>query len=293
MRGRFAKVLGLPVKDLLHLTRDLCHLVFFVAILYISVNMKIMQKYDIIEFSKIYKRIMEFESDLKIRLQLSLSITFNNKEFTILIPYLKKLSHKKYISKKGNKEIDKINNIIYSKNSEERKLKNLIKVLYLSDILKLIIEYKTINTNKNFIKNLHFSNFDLNYMNKYKEKVCSLRNAVMHFETDKYFKNKKEYLEALGYWERLLFCSNAKLQELPKVKPSIMPILKMLANEYPEIMQMDDRVICDVLDDILFLNGVPFEKYPKYWSIVRQIYEFRRIQRKSVKEETIQMKFEL
>lgn len=230
--------------------------------------MHAMNYFQIIEFSKIYKRILELETTIKARTESSLFITYSQKGFYRLIPFIKTLSKKKYGTK--------LDSIINSKLSENKKLEKFLKIVYLSDLLQMITNFKPLYKDKKFINNLYFLKPDKNIARKYKDILYNLRNNIMHFNLNDYIKNKKEYLEALSYWERLFFCSNAKLQELPPVKPSIMPILKMLEKEYPEIMQMDDRVICDVVDDILFINGIPFEKYPKYWSIVRQIYEFKK-----------------
>ena len=243
-------------------------------------NMKTMNNYDIIEISKIYKRIMEVELTLKSRIEYALCITFPNSMFSVLIPFLQRISHKNYIQTKKTKEKeqqrDKINDIIHSKSlNEEQKLKKFIGIVYLSDVLKIITEFKSLYKNKVFMKNLYLKDIDLNYMKSYQIKLCELRNAVMHFNIEKYIQNKVVYIEALSYWERLLFCSNYQLQQLPKVKPTTMNILEMIEKEMPEVLEMSDRVVCDIFDDIAYINGFPLKKLPLYWTIGRQIYELK------------------
>ncbi len=67
-------------------------------------NMKTMNNYDIIEISKIYKRIMEVELTLKSRIEYALCITFPNSMFSVLIPFLQRISHKNYIQTKKTKK---------------------------------------------------------------------------------------------------------------------------------------------------------------------------------------------
>ena len=54
-------------------------------------------KYDYIEFSKIYKRVMDIELCLKEQLKFSLTATFTNKMFYRLIPFLKSNFKNRYI----------------------------------------------------------------------------------------------------------------------------------------------------------------------------------------------------
>lgn len=236
-----------------------------------------MEKYEIIEFSKIYKRIMEIELTLKARVKHSLSVTYPNKMFYRLIPFLKSIPHNKYIAKtKKNINRDRINDIINSNKTEEEKLDKLLNIIYLSDLLLMLAEYKQLFSDRKFINYLYYKKVDHNYIKKYAVQLRNLRNTVMHFDINNYLNNKKLYLEALNFWENLLFCTNSFIHELPQVKPKTMTILKLIAKECPEILEMDDRIICDVFDDIAFINGLPISELPPYWSIGRGIYEIKR-----------------
>lgn len=88
--------------------------------------------------------------------------------------------------------------------------------------------------------------------------------------------DKKECLEALGYWERLLYCPNVFMYELPRTKPSTPEILKLLSLNFPELFDLDDRIICDMFDDLAFINGRAVNNLPKLWTVGRQIYELKR-----------------
>ena len=97
-------------------------------------------KYDYIEFSKIYKRVMDIELCLKEQLKFSLTATFPNKMFYRLIPFLKSNFKNRYIEGYGAKSRDKINDLINSKISEEEKINKFVRMAYLSDLLKILTE---------------------------------------------------------------------------------------------------------------------------------------------------------
>lgn len=235
-----------------------------------------MEKYEIIEFSKIYKRIMEIELTLKARVKHSLSVTYPNKMFYRLIPFLQSIPHNKYITKtKKNINRDRINDIINSKNTEESKLDKILNIIYLSDLLLMLAEYKQLFSDRKFINYLYYKKVNHNYIKKYAVPLRQLRNTVMHFDIYNYLSNKKIYLEALTFWEQLLFCSNSFIHELPQIKPKTATILKLMAKECPEILEMNDRIICDIFDDIAFINGLPISKLPSYWTIGRGIYNIK------------------
>ena len=70
-----------------------------------------MDKYSILEFSKIYKRVLDIETTLKQKILFALTQTYPKNEFSRLIPYLQnKVNHKKYILNSR----DRINDIIAS-----------------------------------------------------------------------------------------------------------------------------------------------------------------------------------
>ena len=57
--------------------------------------------YEIVEFSKIYKRVMDLELRLKCRFFQVLSKIFKNKAFLKITPFLKQNLTGKYIKRKG------------------------------------------------------------------------------------------------------------------------------------------------------------------------------------------------
>ena len=60
-----------------------------------------MDRYDIIEFSKVYKRVLDVEITLKQKMLFALTTAYPKNEFSRLIPYFKKqVSHKKIYSKR-------------------------------------------------------------------------------------------------------------------------------------------------------------------------------------------------
>lgn len=102
----------------------------------------------------------------------------------------------------------------------------------------------------------------------------------MHFNFSKYTQNKTNYLQSLVFWEHLIFCPNHFMHTLPAVKPDTTKILKLLATSCPDFYEMDDRLICDMFDDLAFINGKPIEKLPKLWTIGRQIYMLKQANKK-------------
>ena len=80
-----------------------------------------MINYDYIEFSKIYKRVMDVELKIKRQYKIALKIAYPNKMFYRLIPYLKNRCIGRYMTGKDKARRDKIKDLIASKKSEEEK----------------------------------------------------------------------------------------------------------------------------------------------------------------------------
>ena len=243
-----------------------------------------MDRYKTIEFSKIYKRLMDVELLLKQKVIFALKQTYSNKMFYRLIPYLKSLSSEKYAgtNKKNKKRTNRINDIIASKDAEEMKLKKVIKILYLSDLLKMLTEYNILVNDRKF--NLYVFGKKIN-LNEVKQKALHLkrlRNSVMHFDYTTYADNEQTWLSALIYWEKLIevpkmqYIHNLSLNK----KPRITTVLKALSDTYPDFLSLSDRLVCDMFDDIAFINGWGINELPQYWSIGRALYELRRQKKK-------------
>lgn len=235
--------------------------------------MFIMKNEDYIEFSKIYKRVMDVEITLKTRFFNSLKYTYNANMFYVLIPFLKKNLKGRYKEGAGKAQRDCILDLISKKLSDELKLKEFINMAYLSDILKFITEYKKVYKDKKFNKHFYNNrNVYFNDLKKYSSKLKKLRNDIMHFNVQNFTRNKVVYIETLIFWELLLYCQNCFIHTLPPIKPTINNILNQLKDYYPDIYSKSDRYLCDVFDDIALKNNLPVDKLPQYWSIGRQIY---------------------
>ncbi|MCK7484437.1 MAG: hypothetical protein MZU97_01940 [Bacillus subtilis] len=60
------------------------------------------------------------------------------------------------------------------------------------------------------------------------------------------------------------------------IKVTVSNILNMLYEHYPLLFDDNDRILCDVFDDIAILNGKPADELPLYWSILRYRYDLLR-----------------
>lgn len=228
-------------------------------------------RYDFIEFSKIYKRVMDIELSLKENLKFSLTATFPNRMFRKLEPFLKANFQGRYVKKRRDKLLDLIN----SNKTEEEKVHEFINMAYLSDLLSILTEYPTIYKDKNFKRAFYRQKIIFNDLKMHASRIKRLRNAIMHFDISTYKSYKKDYLLSLSYWEQLLNCSTCFIHKLPQVKPKISHILKLLSQHKPDFFETSDRIICDIYDEIAFLNGCQVKDLPEYWSIVRAIYNLK------------------
>ena len=244
-----------------------------------------MNRYDIIEFSKLYKRLLAVEITLKNRLMYALTATYPNKAFNRLLPYLiNTIPHSKYMSGNGRVKRDRINDLISSNKSQEEKLLKFFNMAYLYDVLALLTNYKQLMKDKAFKVNFYKNIPQHTLIEKHASNLNNLRNAIMHFNFNKYSQNKTDYLESLGFWERLIFCPNHFMHSLPAIKPDTAKILKLLATACPDFYELDDRVICDMFDDLAFINGKPINKLPKLWTIGRQIYLLKQLKNRNLSE---------
>lgn len=235
--------------------------------------------HDYIEFSKIYKRVMDIELCLKERLKFSLTATFPHRMFRKLIPFLQNNFKGRYIEGYGKKSRDKLIDLIKSNKTEEEKIQEFINMAYLSDLLFILTDNPTIYKDNNFVRNFYRKNVIFNDLKKYASRLKKLRNAIMHFDVITYKQNKSNYILSLSYWEQQLNCSNCFIHTLPKIEPKIAPILRMLSLHKPDFFETSDRLICDMFDEIAFLNGCKVEDLPEYWSIGRTIYNLKRQRR--------------
>lgn len=244
-------------------------------------------RYDLFEFSKTYKRVMEIELCLKLYFEKASNIVAPDTKFKRLINYFgnSKLSFKyakyNYEKVKQNGKIEKrnkIKDIIASKDEDKDKFNKFLKIAYLADILNIITEYDIIYKDTQFSNAFYTQKIDLNTLKKYASTLKKLRNIIMHFDVKSYKQNKLVHLDTLAFWESNLYCGNRFIHNLPKIKPTMENILQLIKDNNTELFYSSDREVVDVFDDIAFINGLPVEKFPQYWSIGRKIYSMKRDQ---------------
>ena len=233
-----------------------------------------MDKYSILEFSKIYKRVLDIETTLKQKILFALTKTYPKNEFSRLIHYLQnKVNHKKYILNSR----DRINDIIASNKSQSDKLTKFLNIAYLIDVLNILTEYKQIHKDKLFRSNFYNLIPDFNILKQQVSSLNTLRNAIMHFDIKTYTENKAIWLDTLTYWEKLLDSPN--MQPIHAISPikklNVEMILRLLTEKYPELYSLSDRLVCDMFDDAALINNWDIRALPEYWTIIRRLYALK------------------
>ena len=220
---------------------------------------------------------MDIELRLKNALKFALTATFPNKMFYRLIPFLQQNFKGRYTKNFGERKRDLLIDLIKSKKSEEEKINEFVNMAYLSDILTILTDYPAIYQDMKFVQNFYGGKLIFNDLKKAASLLSKLRNNIMHFNIASYLAGKKDFLWALGFWELQLNCSICFIHALPPIKPKIMPILKALVNCNPNLLDVSDRIVCDVFDDVAFLNGRNVKDLPEYWSVLRSFYILKRM----------------
>lgn len=224
---------------------------------------------------------MDVEITLKQRLLFSLIQTYPNNAFARLIPYLEnQIPYKKYLHKGRNR----IKDIILSNKLQSEKLANFLNIAYLIDVLNILTEYSKIRKDKRFRANFYKHSVDLNTIKQHSAALNSLRNTIMHFDIGTYNENKKIWLEALSFWEKLLESPNMHpIHDISPVKDlNVAKILKSLSLRYPDLYFLSDRLVCDMFDDTALVNGRDIRNLPQYWTIVRKLYELKRVAKNKI-----------
>lgn len=229
-----------------------------------------MDRYSILEFSKVYKRVLDIEITLKQKMFYALTQTYPKNEFSRLIPYLQnQISQQKYIQKDRNK----IKDLINSNNPQNEKLAKFLKMAYLIDVLNILTDYKQIRKDKKFRKNFYNQQQDLNIIKKHVSSLNTLRNAIMHFDFNTYKENKTVWLDTLNYWEKLLNSPN--MQSIHAISPitnlNVDIILRLLIENYPDLLSLSDRLICDMFDDAAMINNCDIRTLPEYSTIIKSL----------------------
>lgn len=236
------------------------------------------------EFSKIYKRVMDIELSLKTSFFNASSTVSQNTKFLRLIPYItsstfsvffQKYNYTKIQPNGTKKSRNKLKDIINSKDTDEVKFAKFLRIVYLSDLLNIITNYKILYKDKRFCKVLYLRKESLNDLKSYASKLISLRNVIMHFNIKDYYLQKDIFLETLNFWERILDCNNNFIHNIPDIEPTINNILEQIQIFQPDLLDEQDRVLVDTFDDIAFIKGLTPDKFPQYWSIIRQLYNLK------------------
>lgn len=233
-----------------------------------------MDRYSILEFSKVYKRVFDIETTLKQNISFALTQTYPNNVFSRLIPYLhKQVNHKKYILN-GR---DRIKDIIASKKTQNDKLTKFLNIAYLIDVLNILTEYKQIRKDKLFRFNFYKSIPNFNILKQQVSSLNTLRNAIMHFDMRTYTENKAIWLDTLTYWEKLLNSPNMHpIHAISPIKKlNVEMILRLLTENYPDLYTISDRLVCDMFDDAALINNWDIRTLPEYWTIIRRMYELK------------------
>lgn len=238
------------------------------------------------EFSKIYARLMRIEIQIKKRAIYAVKAIYGQNAYAVFKKFFNnKRRRKRYTDAKCNCKFDTIinSNIL----TGFQKFENLVNMLYLSDTLNLILktqEFKTPNIDSLFYHK---------QPNRYKDledciqDLNNLRNCIAHYNFKLYSTNKKQYLDSLLLFEIHIGHNIAGINSLPQIqKLSVSSILQEIYKLKPDLIldikKSSDplyfdkhRVLLTLFDDIALYNGLPANKLPSPWSILRAMYKFK------------------
>ncbi len=240
------------------------------------------KKYSI-EFSKLYRRLMELEIVIKQNLFNSISIVYEDRGYRLFSNFFLRTGIKeKYKGKKGELILQKIH---ISNLTPNQKLEKSINTLYLSDLLKILVDIKQFHSIKEITEHFYLNEpDDLNIVKIRKGELIKLRNCIAHYNIPDYSKHHLHYTKALIFFEVHLGCSIQRLHSLPKFdkKTSTKDILIALYTIEPELFKAGrnnklpydrDRLLLDMFDDIAVINGWSYKDLHSPWTILRQKYE--------------------
>lgn len=196
------------------------------------------------------------------------------KLFNRLQPYLNKIKSRYNYTRKTDGVADNyLNNIINSKDDDTKKFRKIIYRLYLRDLLG-ILDFKNYYKDKFFIRTIYHQKPCHDDVKKFSSRLALLRNCVMHFNFNDYVSNRGEYISALIFFENHLDCFMRLINIMPGINNiTVQGILDSLYLHNPTIFDENDRILCDVYDDVAILNGKPADMLPQYWTILRCKYE--------------------
>lgn len=222
------------------------------------------------EFASYYKRLIRVERYLKKLIYDNYTKQYANKTYKILYEsYFSSLREKTTVKDNAFKEIYK------SQKTDNEKFVLSLDKMYISEVLAFFshrvylknIVRKTffdtpVKTNKNDfrITAKHFKDF---------------RNCVCHFDVKRFLLDKRKFVSALLFFEKLVNCkyrfASSSIEAISH-NVSITSILKFIYQTNPEYFE-DDRILVNVFDDIARLLDFRTDNLPQYKSIIRQKFK--------------------
>ena len=247
-----------------------------------SCFLKNMYKKYSLEFSKIYKRLMELEIVIKQNLFNSINMTYGNDGYDKFSAFFLQDKIKQRYKEKGKYTLE----VIYKHPDlpKHMKLEKSLNCLYLSDLLKILVDIKEFHSDKRLTGWFYLNApDDLNVLKIRKGQIIKLRNCIAHYDISKYEKNHPKFTRALIFFEVHLGCSIHKIHSLKKFdkKPSTSDILIALYTIEPRLFDKGksddfpydrDRLLLDLFDDLAVINGWDYNSLPSPWTILRQKY---------------------
>jgi len=241
-----------------------------------------------LEFSKIYARLMRLELKIKQNAYLAIEKYYGQNALDVFMKFFNNKRRKQRYTNDRNNKIDYIIN--YPNTSQLRKMKRLINILYLSDVLNLVL--KTYQFKKPEIDKVFYYKIPDKYI--YLENCIDdlklLRNCIAHYNFDLYKKNKIKFLDNLFLFEVHLGYNIAGIEQLPKLNnPTIKDIIQAIYHLKPDLViplegfkNTNNKIYCNqhrmlitLFDDIALYNGCNANNLPSLWTILRELYRFK------------------
>lgn len=225
------------------------------------------------EFCIFYKRIMRIEKYLKDLIISKYILEYQDKAYIIL--YNRYFAN---LRKYTPVNFTPFESIYLSTNKTDiEKLNTSIEKLYISELLGIF-------SSKVFLKNkvrkhffVHEVKTNSNTFRKVAKDLKEFRNTICHFDIKEYVNDKKRFIDALIFFEKLLECrykfTTGTIESIAH-RLSVKSILELIYNQHPEYFD-DDRILVNVFDDIALLANFRNGNLPPYKSIIRAKFQIQ------------------